>query len=546
MALSVVEGARQKSHCDGPAQDEQAGDQTVETIPFRVHHFELLAFHLNLEPSTCSSGYGFDKTVKVCFVASEIFPFSKVGGLADVVGALSRMLAANGIEVRVFTPLYPTVDPSSLTALDSGQGLPLPLGSSNASISLWHLGDPGSGVQRYFADSPRFFLNHPIYTEDSDEPLRFAALCHAALLGCESMGWAPDLIHCHDWQASLIPLYLKTIYSRNEFFKRTKTLMTIHNLGYQGIFSSDCARLILPSEFHSHLDREDLNQGRVNLLKTGILHADWLTTVSPTYSREIQTAEYGAGLDHLLRERSSSLTGILNGVDYDNWSPELDPHITENYSRQAPIRGKQANQEELLGELGLPYDPEIATAGVISRLVWQKGFELLEESLPQYLQDGRLQLVVLGSGESRYETLFANLARDFPRAACFVNRYDPALAHRVEAGCDLFLMPSRYEPCGLNQMYSLKYGTVPVVRRTGGLADTVSHFDPASREGTGFVFEHFAADGFRWALDRALDVFGNRKAWRRLVQNGMSQDFSWQRRVGEYLKLYRDLTEPGA
>ena len=463
-----------------------------------------------------------------------------------MVGALSRALAGNGIEVRVFTPLYSSVDASSLTPLDSGQGLPLPLGSSKASVSLWQLGDPDSGVQRYFADSPGFFLNRPIYTEDSDEPVRFAALCHSALLACEAMGWAPDLIHCHDWQTSLIPLYLKTIYSRNEFFKRTKTLLTIHNLGYQGIFSSDCARLILPPEFNSHLDREDLNQGRINLLKTGILHADWLTTVSPTYSREILTPEYGAGLDPLLRERSSRLTGILNGVDYDDWSPQLDPHISENYSRQNPIRGKQGNLEQLLRQLGLPYNPEIATAGIISRLVWQKGFELLEEALPQYLQDERLQLVVLGSGESRYETLFSNLARDFPRAACFVNRYDPVLAHRIEAGCDLFLMPSRYEPCGLNQMYSLKYGTVPIVRRTGGLADSVSHFDPGSRAGTGFVFDHFTSEGLRWALDQALDVFGDREAWRQLVQNGMSQDFSWQLRVGQYLKLYRDLTEPGA
>ena len=479
--------------------------------------------------------------MKVCFVASEIFPFSKAGGLADVVGALSRMLAGSEVEVRVFTPLYSTVDPSSLTAVDSVQRLPLPVASSNASVSLWHLREPGVGVQRYFVDSPGFFRNRPIYTEDSDEPLRFAALCHSALLGCEAMGWAPDLIHCHDWQTSLIPLYLKTIYSGNEFFKETRTLLTIHNLGYQGVFSSDCAPLLLPAEFQTHLDQEDLSQGRINLLKTGILQADGLTTVSPTYSREIQTAEYGAGLDPLLRERSSSLTGILNGVDYSNWSPELDPHITENYSRRAPIRAKQANQEELLRELGLPYDPAIATAGVISRLVWQKGFDLLEEPLPQYLVDGRLQLVVLGSGESRYETLFANLARDFPRAACFVNRYDPVLAHRIEAGCDLFFMPSRYEPCGLNQMYSLKYGTVPIVRKTGGLADTVRHFDQASREGTGFVFEHFTSDGFRWALDQALDVFENREAWRRLVQNGMSQDFSWQQSVGEYLKLYRNL-----
>ncbi len=479
--------------------------------------------------------------MRVCFVASEIFPFSKAGGLADVVAALSRMLAGDGIEVRVFTPLYSTVDPSSLTAVESGRGLPLPLGSPNTSVSLWHLRDPGSGIQRYFADSPRFFQDRPIYTEDSDEPLRFAALCHSALLGCTSMGWAPDLIHCHDWQTSLIPLYLKTVYSRDEFFKGTRTLLTIHNLGYQGVFSSDCAPLLLPAEFHPRLDREDLNQGRVNLLKTGILHGDRLTTVSPTYSREIQTAEYGAGLDHLLRERSSGLAGILNGVDGDNWSPELDPHIPVNYSRLAPIRAKQANQEGLLRELGLPYDPAVPTAGVISRLVWQKGFELLEEALPQYLQEGRLQLVVLGSGESRYERLFANLARDFPGAACLVNRYDQVLAHRIEAGCDLFFMPSRYEPCGLNQMYSLKYGTVPIVRKTGGLADTLSHFDPTTREGTGFVFERFTADGFRWALDQALDVFENREAWRRLVQNGMSQDFSWQPKVGEYLKLYRQV-----
>ena len=463
--------------------------------------------------------------MKVCFVASEIFPFSKAGGLADVVEALSQILAVNGIDVRVFTPLYSCVDSSLLRVVDSGGEIPLPLGSPNSSVSLRLFPDPGSGVQRYFANSPRFFQDRPIYTEDSDEPVRFAALCHSALLGCQSMGWSPDLIHCHDWQAGLIPLYLKTVYARNQLFKKTKTVLTIHNLGYQGVCGSDYASSLLPAEFHPHLNREDLDQGRVNLLKTGIIHADYLTTVSPTYSREIQTAEYGAGLDCFLRARSSRLIGILNGVDYDRWSPQHDPHIAVNYSHQAPIRAKQANQEELFRELGLPYHPGIPTAGVISRLVWQKGFDLLEEPLPRYLQEGRLQLVALGSGESRYEEFFTRLARDFPAAACFVNRYDPVLAHRIEAGCDLFLMPSRYEPCGLNQMYSLKYGTVPIVRKTGGLTDTVSHFDRATRKGTGFVFEHFTENGFRWALDQALEVFDNREAWRRLVQNGMSRGF---------------------
>ena len=479
--------------------------------------------------------------MKVCFVASEIFPFSKTGGLADVVGALSEILAGNGIDVRVFTPLYSSVDPALLTMADSGREMPLPLGSPHSSVSLRHFPDPGSGIQRYFADSPRFFQDRPIYTEDSDEPLRFAALCHSALLGCQSMRWSPDLIHCHDWQTGLIPLYLRTVYARNQLFRKTKTVLTIHNLHYQGVFSSDCASKLLAAEFHPRLDREDQQQGRVNLLKTGITHADCLTTVSPTYSREIQTAEYGAGLDYLLRARSSRLVGILNGVDYDRWSPQLDPHIAVNYSRQAPIRAKQANQRGLLRQLGLPYEPGIPTAGVISRLVWQKGLDLLEETLPQYLQEGRLQLLVLGRGESSYEEFFTRLARDFPGAACFVNRYDPILAHRIEAGCDLFFMPSRYEPCGLSQMYSLKYGTVPIVRKTGGLADSVSHFDPATRKGTGFVFEHFTADAFRRALDQALDVFRNREAWRRLVQNGMSRDCSWKRRVGEYLKLYREV-----
>jgi len=326
-------------------------------------------------------------------------------------------------------------------------------------------------------------------------------------------------------------------------------VLTIHNIGHQGAFDAR----ILPetglggavSDFH----QDQLQQGRINFLLTGILYANAITAVSPTYAREIQTPEHGVGLDGFLRQRSDVFFGILNGIDEAEWSPEHDPHLAQRYSAEN-LAGKEACKISLLRAAGLPYRDDVPLVGIVSRLVWQKGFDLCESVLPALLRRRAFQLIALGTGEPRYEELFRRLNRAFPRQVAYRGGFSEPLAHQIEAGSDLFLMPSRYEPCGLNQMYSLRYGTPPIVHRTGGLADTVRPFDTRSAQGTGFVFDHFDETGLAWAIQRALDVWGDgrrdaRARWRRLQQNGMALPLGWDHRVGEYLTLYERLA-PGA
>jgi len=355
------------------------------------------------------------------------------------------------------------------------------------------------------------------------------------------MGWGPDVFHCNDWHTGLLPLYLKAGYAWDELFRDTKTLLTIHNIGYQGAFPAERLAELDLDEHRDLLYREDLDAGVLNMLKTGLLYADALSTVSETYAREIQTEEYGMGLEGILQARADHLFGIVNGVDYDVWSPEADELIPHRFSPDDPT-GKAKNKRELLERFSLaPADDGVPLLGIVSRLTGQKGFELLPDVLPVFLQRQDLRLVVLGSGEEKYESYFQWLRDTFPEKVAVYRGYDDALAHAIEAGSDLFLMPSRYEPCGLNQMYSLRYGTIPVVRKTGGLADTVRPFDPATGEGTGFLFDEFTSEGLFRALGEALHVFRDRKAWKRLVANAMREDFSWERQAGLYVDLYERL-----
>ena len=480
--------------------------------------------------------------MRICQVSAELAPFAKTGGLGDVVAALTRWLGRAGHDVRTFLPLYSSADFSAgpLHPVDFLQGIEIRFGPHRytASISTTRL--PGSEHWIYLVDCPALYRRPRIYTPGADEHRRFALLCRAALESCQRMGWAPEIVHAHDWHAALLPLYLRTVYAWDRLFAATRTVLTLHNVGYQGVFPAAVAGELGFGEVAHLLHQEDVAAGRVNFLKTGVLYAGALTTVSVTHAEEIRTPEYGFGLDGLLRARGDSLVGIVNGIDDEEWDPANDPLIPHPYDA-GDLAGKAKNTQALLESLGLEYREGAPVLGVVSRLTYQKGFDLAFEPLPEALAARDLRLVVLGTGESRYERFFAGLARRFPGKARHVAAYSNELAHRIEAGADIFLMPSRYEPCGLNQMYSQRYGTPPVVRRTGGLADTVSHWNPATGEGTGFVFQHADAQGFRWALGQALAAFADRDGWRKLVRNGMAQDFSWRRQIGRYEELYQQL-----
>ena len=485
--------------------------------------------------------------MNVLFVSSEVAPFAKSGGLGDISASLPRHLQALGHDVRVFLPLYQRVSQRGLQ--DVVPELVFPLGPHQIRVSIAAARLPGSEVPVYFIRCPSLYDRPGLYETGPDEHLRFAVLCHAALRACQALGFVPDIAHANDWQTGLLPLLLKQPpYSA--YFGRTRSVLTIHNLGFQGAFEArvlaECGLAPLAPLLH----QDELRKGRLSFLTTGILHANAITTVSPTYAREIQTVEQGFGLDGLLRQRRDVLFGILNGIDEEEWSPDRDRHLQHHFTAD-DLSGKERGKEALLATARLPYRREVPLLAVVSRLAWQKGFDLCMPVLPALLQRRFFQLVVLGTGEPRYQEFFAGLSRAFPRQVAFRPTFDEGLAHRIEAGADLFLMPSRYEPCGLNQMYSLRYGTVPIVHKTGGLADTVWQYDERSGRGTGFVFEHFDEGGLSWALNRALGVWGSgagadRERWIGLQRNGMRLPLGWHDRIDEYVSLYRRLAPEAA
>ena len=482
------------------------------------------------------------KPLKIAFVTSELAPFAKTGGLADVSAALPRELHRLGHDVRLFLPLYPRVRDNArdIHVDDHLRDIPIAMGPAHYRFGVATAPLPDSDLRVILIDCPALFGRPAIYTNDADEPLRFLLLQCAAIESCQRMGWSPEIFHVNDWQSALVPLLLRARYGWDRLFADTRTLLTIHNLGYQGVFGADFAAHLDLGDRTSLLHQDDLRDGRINSLKHGILYADLLSTVSPTYAEEIQTEGYGFGLHDLLRARRDALVGILNGVDYAEWSPQTDRYLPQRYSDRSLYR-KERNKVVLHERLGLEYDKDAPIAGVVSRLSYQKGFDLFFETMPRLVEETGLRFAVLGSGEPQYEGFFADLQRRFPGRVCFWRGFNEELAHLIEAGADFFLMPSRYEPCGLNQMYSLRYGTAPVVRRTGGLADTVQPWDPATGEGTGFVFDHFTGDGLLWAMTRAIESWRDRKGWQRLQKNGMAQDYSWQHQAAEYVAAYARL-----
>ena len=479
--------------------------------------------------------------MRVLHIASEVAPYSKTGGLADVLGALPRALAALGHEVTVVTPRYRSIDPERFGLARRLRGLAAPLGSDTVEVGIYEGQAPSTPkVRVYLVDHAPSFDRDGLYGDErgdyADNPRRFALLGSAALaLSAEFSSW-PDLVHAHDWQGGPAILFARRRWGN---LPAPKTVFTLHNLAFQGLFPpSVIDELGLPRDGYTPEGYEFW--GQVSYLKAGLALADRLTTVSPTYAREIQTEEQGLGMDGLLRARSSVLHGILNGVDYDAWNPERDPHLAASYSASS-LAGKRACKSALQRELGLPVRGDVPLCGSVSRLTEQKGFELVLAALPALLESSELQYVVLGSGDGKLEAALQALAARHPKRLAVRIGYDEALAHRIEAGCDLYVMPSRFEPCGLNQLYSLRYGTPPIVRATGGLDDSIVDFDPGSRSGTGFKLHRFAPEALLEAWRRALTAYAAPELFTALVKRCMAQDFSWTRSAHAYARLYKEL-----
>jgi starch synthase len=473
--------------------------------------------------------------LRILFAASEGLPFSKTGGLADVIEALPKALVAQGHELAVVLPRYRGIK-TSMVVMPS---VTIPLGSRLRFPSIAD-GTMLNGVRYFFVDDPGYFDRDGIYGGSTgdfpDNAERFSEFSRATIEIAKHV-WPADVIHCHDWQTALVPVLLRSLYSTDPLLKDIPVIFTIHNLGYQGQFPAAVLdRAGIPPEVYNPAGLE--YYGDVNLLKGGLVYSDYLTTVSKKYAEEIQTPEFGFGLDGVVRSRRDHLVGILNGVDYAAWNPEKDKLIAATYSAK-DLTGKHVCKKDLLEIFGL--SPEYQSRpllGIVSRFADQKGFDLIAAIAKELMLEDVI-LTVLGTGDRRYEELFETLANEFPGRVGVRIAYDNELAHKIEAGADMFLMPSRYEPCGLNQIYSLKYGTVPIVRTTGGLDDTVESFDVEHGTGTGFKFEPYTGAALLDAVRLALHHFADERIWKRIQLNGISKDFSWKRPATEYAKLYK-------
>lgn len=476
--------------------------------------------------------------MKVAFLASEIVPFAKTGGLADVAGSLPKFLKELGADIKVIMPFYREVRKKNLPLRKVLEDrLSGPQGSANVYSVLE---DTQGDFPVYFIENDAFYDRDHLYgTGQGDYPdngERFAFFSRASLEFLKQTGFSPDIIHGHDWQSALTLAYLRFVYGEDLFFKSTRSLFTIHNLAYQGLFEKDVlAKIGLPEDLFT-MDALEFF-GKANFMKAGILYASAVNTVSRRYAEEIQMPEFGCGLDGLLRTRRDSLFGILNGVDYSSWNPASDEFIPGRFSPE-DLSGKRKCKAELMRAFGLPAaKAKPPVVGMVSRLAGQKGFDLLCDSLESIFNLG-VRLVILGTGEEKFQNILKDAQRKFPESLGLKIAFDETLSHLIYAGSDIFLIPSRYEPCGLTQMYSLKYGTIPVVRATGGLDDTIQEFDPARKNGNGFKFADYSTESLLAALKKAAEFYHRKDDWNILVQNAMAADFSWERSAREYLALY--------
>ncbi|MGH7739358.1 MAG: glycogen synthase GlgA, partial [bacterium] len=469
-------------------------------------------------------------------------PFAKTGGLADVVGSLPGALMKLGCEVAVVLPKYRSISPENYKLRVEVKGLQVPMGMGEVDANILSSSLGHSHGTAYFIESDRYFGREGFYGTPEgdfhDNPERFAFFSRAVLEMLKALNWYPDILHLNDWQTGLVAPYLETFYRTQPHFESMRSLFTIHNMAYQGLFP----KYILPM---TGLGWEDFRADKlefydqVNYLKAGLVYSTALSTVSPTYAREIETDEFGCGLQGLLRARSTDLYGILNGIDYGEWNPATDKEIPAQYTPKS-IDRKEESKRELLKETGLKFNAETPVIGLVSRLADQKGLDLIAGILNEMLS-GNVQLVIQGLGDARYHALFQELRDQFPDKFSLNLKFDNRLAKLIYAGSDMFLMPSRFEPCGLGQLIALKYGTVPIVRSTGGLADTIENLSLDGRKGTGFVFEAYRMEDLLATVRRAVETFHQPKIWKALVQRGMALDFSWDASAEKYLELYRKI-----
>jgi len=459
--------------------------------------------------------------MKIAMVASEVVPFAKTGGLADVLGALPLALEYCGHEIIVIMPGYKCITDAKLKISRVSQDV-------TASVM-------GKNIKVFFIENKDYFNRDGLYGDKNgdykDNLERFAFFCRRALDLLKEINFSADILHLHDWQASLAAAYLKNLYPGISFYSRIKCVLTLHNLGYQGVFAKEKFPKLGFGWGLFDIDGFEF-YNKVNLLKGGMVFADFINTVSPTYADEIQTKELGFGLDGFLRKRKNVLSGILNGVDYSIWDPNTDKFIRQNFSL-ASLEDKTLNKEDLQKTCGLPIDKNIPVLGIVSRLAQQKGFDILAQGLEE-LSKMNAQLVILGAGDLKYQEILKAAAKKYPKVISLNLKFDEPLAHKIYAGSDIFLMPSKYEPCGLGQLISLRYGTIPLVFKTGGLADTIN-------KNNGFVFSQYAKEELLKIINRAILVFKNKNTWVSLINNAMECDFSWKVSADKYAQLYAKL-----
>ncbi len=484
------------------------------------------------------------ENMKILYVSSEVIPFAKTGGLADVAGALPNELTKLGHEVVVVMPLYQQISKEKYNLKLAVSDISIDIGSEQKECAVYKGVLPGGKTATYFIENKEYFDRKGLYQDaDSkdyaDNAQRFIFFSRAVLELCKKLNWRPDVINCNDWQTGLIPVYVKSIYANDPIVGGVKTVITIHNLAYQGVFEKEVMEVTGLGWDYFTMDKLEF-WGKVNFLKSGLVFADLINTVSERYSKEIQTDEYGAGLNGVLELRKNVISGIVNGVDYKIFSPDKDENIYKNYGIRS-IEKKLDNKKYLLKEVGLRYRSTAPLIGIISRLADQKGFDLIAEIIDDLLSLN-VQLVILGTGEPKYHKLFQEMEAKYPKNMKVILKFDPRVAQLIYAGSDMFLMPSKYEPCGLGQLISLKYGTIPIVRETGGLADTITDFDLAKDfehdKGNGFVFEEYSSKELYKTILSALEVYKNELAWKKIMTNAMKYDYSWKASAVKYEKLY--------
>ncbi len=475
--------------------------------------------------------------MNILMLSSEVAPFAKSGGLGDVLGALPQNLAAQGHDVRVMLPKYGLIADKFIAEMNFELYTYVPVGWRNKYCGVFSI--KKNGVIYYFIDNEYYFGEKCLYRWDDLE--RFAFFDKAALEVLPRLDFRPDVIHCNDWQTGAVPVILEAYYKQNEFYENMRTMFTIHNLKYQGIYSIDTVKDFFSLDDSFFTDDKLEFHGCANLMKAGIVYANVVTTVSPTYAEEIKTHTGGERLDGLLSARSNSLFGILNGIDYKEYNPKTDSNIFENYGLRDALEGKKKNKTELQKQLGLPVDGEKVMIGLVSRLVDQKGLDIIAEAMGEMLQLD-MQFVVVGTGDEKYENMFRHHAWCNPEKISANIMFSNEMAHKVYAASDLFLMPSLFEPCGLGQLIALAYGTIPVVRETGGLKDTISSYNEFSDEGNGFSFYAPDPHDMVYTIKRAIGFFADKKVWKKLVQRAMKEDFSWTESAKRYEEIYKNLT----